>query len=303
MILPLTGLCLKSTRKLTFLTAILVFLCLGCATSVKKVPAGLVEKKVATPMPLRLSNQLPKEFNFVQVNTFTKIFEDDQIAQEKLSRVDFILSVEKSGAPGQDILNWQLQTISKDGMMNLHDFAYPELEETLKLVIKNNGEVIIADEKPKDSVFYVPIISLPDGPIQVGETWTLKTQWIAASGLPLELEMVSTLENFYSCLEFPVDTCALIDVSGRVSIVGMDDKQIKFQSQSRGKILFNVEKGLIERVKMFSRDKVVGIDKVVETVSCNTLQIAQTDKRESLAPNSLLKCDYNNSNQDVITLF
>ena len=49
-----------------------------------------------------------------------------------------------------------------------------------------------------------------------------------------------------------------------------------------GKILFNVEKGLIERVKMFSRrDKVVGIDKVVETVSCNTLQIAQTDKREN----------------------
>lgn len=258
-------------RGAVFLAAAL--LTVGCAGAPSKTGdilptgvSGFEPVEVTGTVDLKLKGE-PKSTDVVEYHHIasSRAYEAGELRQEKSEAIEFT-SESTTLKADADRLTQAIRITKKDGTIDLHDFAMPELGESLELTTNTKGKVLKAGDWPTNSIFYVPAVSLPDVPVEVGDTWTMQATWLSlAEMVPYELDMVSILKGFVRC---GTGTCADIEVNGNVGMQGALKQALVFRSEWRGRQLFSLEQGTVvwSRVNL---EETLASDKVHRTVrSC-----------------------------------
>jgi hypothetical protein len=141
-----------------------------------------------------------------------------------------------------DRISQALKTTQKEGAMDLREFAMPEKDEKLDLILSGQGKVLRAGSFPPGSLYYVPTVSLPEAPVNVGDTWTMQAAWSpTGEDSVLRLDMLSILKGIWSC---GADRCAEIEVSGGVTAAVAGRPIPGYRNDWRGRLLLNVDAGV-----------------------------------------------------------
>lgn len=175
----------------------------------------------------------------------TKTFEGTQIVNERSEAVDFLVQNKTTKVLPNGNLHLKVETLSKDGQVDLRDMAFPEPNEVLEMVYAANAKVLKAGRYGTESIFFVPPMSLPDVPVSIGDTWTLSHRWKSQkNGVELKLELTSILKNIYPCVGNPFkDRCAEIEISGDVTVPAAKQSGFELSSRNSGRLLISVTTG------------------------------------------------------------
>jgi hypothetical protein len=199
------------------------------------------------PAQLRLKADLNKTEKVEYAHAMSsRSYDNNQLRAQKDERFQFTsqaetLAVDDHATDGR--FTQLITVLQKDGDVDLHDFALPDLGEKLEVIADSRGRILKAGEYPNNSIFYVPPISLPENAVSVGDTWQTQSAWLSLSEMvPYQLDMVSILKALWHCGS---DTCAEIELSGEVRFQGALSKALSFQSTWRGRMLFDIERGTV----------------------------------------------------------
>lgn len=279
-------------RCLSCITLIaLTGLAVGCASKGPK--GGLLEPTARTGDSPRLEKverkgavelrlmAVPKESEVVDYYhiSASKAFEGKDLRHEKTDVLSFKAQAETT-AVEPDRFTQKITVTKKDGTLGLHDFAMPEPGETLVVTSTNKGKILKAGDWPSNSIFYVAPVSLPEGPVEVGDTWAMQGSWLSLEDMvPYELDMVSILKGFVKC---GADTCADIEINGGVAMQGVLKQQVVFRSEWRGRMLFSVEGGTVVWSRINS-EEIFAYDQVYRKVgSCLEAALSEPAKKSIL---------------------
>lgn len=225
--------------------------CSGLAKTGERLEAANVLnlKEVKLPAPTELN--LKAELNTTEKVDYlhrsaSRSFENQELRHERDETVEFTAEAFTAKVEPEHFTQ-VIRVTRKEGSVDLHDFAMPEPGEHLEISLTPKAQILRASDWPRNSIFYVPPVSLPAGPVSVGDTWAMRAQWAAlADQVPYELDMVSILKRFVTCGE---DTCAEIEVSGEVAMsrdLQMSMQQtVLFKSEWRGTLLFALKAGTV----------------------------------------------------------
>lgn len=182
----------------------------------------------------------------------TKKTGEDQISRNKIESMDFSSRVKTISANDKQINQEHVVTHKDGGSLNLNDMAFPELGEKLKVSYSTKGEVLLAGDYSKDSIFYVPPISLPKKPVSVGDSWSMESEWIdSKSSIKMKMQLKSVLKRTVKCGKKP---CFDIEITGSVDIPQINEV-MKMQSEIWGRILFSQETGGVIWSEIRNREK------------------------------------------------
>ena len=223
----------------------------GCSSAGKKdgesgpaVP-GLTQLKAEAPVELKLKADPARVEKVSYTHRSRSLsYEDNELRHQRDEALEFVSQAEtkKIDAP-MDRFTQVISIANKNGTANLHDFAMPEVGEKLEVTADSTGKIIKSGDYPPNSIFYVPPISLPKGPVSVGETWTMQSTWLSLEEMvPYQLDMVSILKNLYQCGQH---RCAELEISGEVGLQGPITQVMAFKSLWKGKILFDIDAGTV----------------------------------------------------------
>lgn len=174
---------------------------------------------------------------------------------------------------------------NKKGNINLNDLAFPADGKSLAFTFYPNGEVLNVQGFSKESIFYVPSISLPLKKVSAGDTWNMKRSWIGSkSGITFTLSLVSILKSFYSCGK--LGRCADIEISGEVNIEDVDQNKMDFKSEIKGRFLFSVDKGTVIWSSVNSFDSLKAKDSEFKVETCLESLLIAPEKMNISIPTS-----------------
>ena len=256
----------------------------GCATGLKSIesegPVNLQFKAVSGR----------EEINQYRSSSYYEDFEEGQLVREKHEIVDFtIRSMVKGVDPKDKSIVVEIATTSKDGLVDLHDLAFPELNEVLEVIYSSTGEVLRAGDYPPTSVFYVPPISLPQEPVSVGDTWEFSKSWSGAkSGALTRVEIASILKGIYNC--GPVGRCVEVEISGHVVFPTLDESKARFNSELWGRYLYAYEKGSVLWSKVHSEEQFLTKSGRKDIWSC-MVSFLKEPAAEGIKKAQSLECD------------
>lgn len=202
-------------------------------------------------------------------HAFIRTYSDQQLIREKHEAVDFTIRTSVSEYnPVSKTMKYKVKTIVKDGAVNLHELAFPEKFEELEYVVRSNGQVLQAGAYAPDSLFFVPSLPIPTGPVEVGDTWVLEHAWLSASdSIPLKLEIVGILKDLVSCEGGK--QCADIEISGSVKLgVKPSTTGARFASRIWGRVLFSIERGDVIWSEVRSEEEMITQGEKVAITSC-----------------------------------
>lgn len=226
-------------------------LTLGCSSAQKTEPAQqkLPEASVKGPVTLKLGAKKGNlETTRYRYNSISESFEEGAIRLRQEQGVEFVTKTETVQADDFKVLQF-VATTEKNGDVDLHTMAMPELGERLEMGVTRTGEVLMAGNYPKQSIFYVPQISLPKDKVEIGDTWDMEATWVTLDdGIPFVTEMVSILKGFVKC---GTDQCADIEMSGEVRL--HNALPIAFKNEWTGRMLFAINAGVPVWSHMASR--------------------------------------------------
>ncbi|MDZ4677850.1 MAG: hypothetical protein SGI74_10125 [Oligoflexia bacterium] len=173
----------------------------------------------------------------------TRTFDKEEIRHKKIEAVDFKVQTTTTKVLKNSNIIQNIQTIWKDGFVNLHDLAYPELGEIMEVESTRSGEIKKAGNYPKTSIFFLPPLPLPKKPVNVGEEWKSEHSWKSEeNGLPLKVSIVSKYLGSKQCGDF---ACAEISVKGEVHMPAAIEKKNGFMHKLSGRFLFEPKRGLL----------------------------------------------------------
>ena len=268
----------------------------GCASkspkSAEPLPPGakgeLATVKMKGPVELRMKAEAKsvETVEYYHVSA-SRAFEGKELRHEKTDTLTFTAQAETTKAENNRF-SQTVTVLKKEGTIGLHDFAMPELGERLDLVSDSRGKILKAGDWPTNSIFFVSPVSLPENPVEVGDTWTMQSSWLSLQDMvPYELDMVSILKGFVTCGE---DTCADIEVNGNVTMQGALQKTLVFRSEWRGRLLFAVNAGTVTWSRVNS-DELFAYDKVYRTVgSCLEAALREPGKASVIAAGAKPTC-------------
>lgn len=267
---------LRPTTLLILSTAILSSCAHKPASSGANAVAGLRPNidsmkaaEVKGPVLLRLKAELGRNESVAYTHrSYAKAYEDQTLRHEKEEGLDFVSKAEtlKVGTPDAksiSVFTQALTVVKKDGVGDMHDFAMPELDEKLEVTADSLGKILKSGDYPPESVFYVSPISLPENPVNIGDTWTMDASWMSLEEMiPYQLQMVSILKGFWQCGtgaagSATADTCAEIEISGDVGFQGPLQKAMNFKSSWRGRIYFALNAGTVLWSRTDSEERLV----------------------------------------------
>jgi hypothetical protein len=195
--------------------------------------------------------------------------ESSQLQRDKTESVDFTVNTKVTFYdPKTSVLKFKAKTVKKDGQVDLHDLAFPELREEIDyIIVGKTAQVIQAGSYNPQGLFYVPSIPIPKGPVQVGDTWTLQHTWSsAANNIPLTLDIVGILKGLVPC---EGKTCADIEISGGVELVNAPSKKDSgFNSKIWGRMLFSLDRGDVIWSEMRSIEEMNVVQERTVVTSC-----------------------------------
>lgn len=207
--------------------------------------------KTKTPLdltkPIRL--QLVPELNHTEVTQYhsraiNRIYKSGVLQKKDADDLDFkVQTTIKKIEPMQNRFHVALESKDKSGDGDLHEFAIPEINEKLTLILNRYGEVLDSGEYPSTSIFSLPTVSLPKEAVKIGDSWKLDAKWVTdKQKIPLKIELVSIFKEVRPCEQ---DDCALIELSGEVQINGPKPEGLDLHSEMRGYLLFSIDKGTV----------------------------------------------------------
>jgi hypothetical protein len=205
-------------------------------------------KKILVTEPVKLelkSIRGESEVSKFHSRSINQTFEGGVLRYEVSEIVDFTVEVktkavdEKTGT-----IDFLVTTTEKSGPTSLADLGYPELGESFDLVLRKDASVVKAGKFPKNSMYYVPPISLPKGEVKIGDTWQMEHRWNSSSNnIPLKITLVSILKSFYEC--GALGKCAEVEISGNVIIDNALGGVLDLKSEVKGRLLINLGNGSI----------------------------------------------------------
>lgn len=194
-------------------------------------------------------------------------FEESQMVRARDEIVEFRV---KEVITDSDEINGTFKvstsTFFKDGTVDLHDLAFPEKDEEIDYVFRKNGQVLRAGDYPPTSVFFIPPLPVPSGPVSVGDTWSFEHIWVSShNGIPLGLQMIAILKGLVAC---GVGVCVDLEVSGQVDVVGMVSSKGKFTSHLWGRMIVAANRGLVLWSEIRSREQMTVAGSRTDVLSC-----------------------------------
>lgn len=226
-----------------FLFLCFLVLSVGCSSVQKTDPVfnqKFSEASVKGPVTLRLGAEKGRvETVHNRFNSISESFEEGAIRLRQEQGVEFNSRYDTLKTDDKKIL--QIWTTSdKQGEIDLHTLAMPEVGERLEMGLTRDAKILLAGKYPQQSMFYVPQVSLPEDPVKIGDTWDMQASWVTLDeGVPLSTDVVSILKGFVKCGS---DTCADIELSGETRLEG--SLPIGFKNELRGRLLFAINKGI-----------------------------------------------------------
>lgn len=269
----------KNVAKFSSCLIVAAFFTSGCASSQKTEgrsfrpqASGLQEAKVEGPVELRLkaTKNRTEKVAYLHVSN-SAAFEDNQLRHQKEESLEFVSQAEtadvKANASGEvERFTQVISVVSKDGVADLHDFAMPEVGERLEVTADSQGRILKSGDYPPNSIFYVSPVSLPQGKVNVGDTWTMQANWLSLEEMvPYQLDMVSILKGFWTCGK---DTCAEIELSGEVGFQGPLNQTIHFKSNWKGTMYFALGAGTVVWSRVDSEERLIAENVRREVNSC-----------------------------------
>lgn len=169
-------------------------------------------------------------------------FSEGQLLRDRTEGVDFVVDQHMIDVKPERLI-YNVTTVAKDGAVELHDLAFPELHEQLQYTVKPDGEVLRVSNLPPQSLFFTPALPTPKGKVSVGDTWAMEHIWASSKdGIPLKLQVVAILKDIVACEKTRV--CADIELNGDVNLVAVPVmKGAKFASKLWGRVLFSIDRG------------------------------------------------------------
>ena len=211
------------------------------------------------------------------VNTATtrmRTFSARQPTRDRTETVDFTTRTTMGEKYADGVFNARVTTTAKDGHSSLREMAFPELHEVIELTTTARGEVLRAGGYAPSSVFFIPSLPLPAGPVRIGDTWALDHDWTSGvDHFPLRLEIIGVLKDIDFCAGGHV--CADVEVSGHVALrVPPDNAGARFDSRVRGRAVFDVDRGDVIWAHVVSREEITLGPEVSVIESCLLSRVA-----------------------------
>jgi hypothetical protein len=250
---------------------------------------SLVAVQVKDAVLIRLKAEIGRTEKVAYTHRSTSnSYEDGQLRHRKEDSLDFVsqaetVKVEPTGENGAQTFTQTLSVLKKDGNVDLHDFAMPDLGEKLDVTANSMGHILKSGDYPPNSIFYVAPLSIPEKPVSIGDTWTMQASWLSLEEMvPYQLDMVSILKGFWSCggSQAP-DICAEIEVSGDVGFQGPLAQTLQFNSTWHGRIFFAIKAGTVVWSRVDSDERLVA-DKVRRDVDSCLEAVLIEPKEEAL---------------------
>ncbi len=196
-------------------------------------------------------------------------YSENQLVKDRTEAVEFTVKNEvKAFDPKTGTITFANTTVDKDGVVPLHDLAFPEKGEVIEYIIQSTGEVLKAGDYPQQSIFFVPAMPVPKDKVQVGDTWPLEFVWASArEGIPLKLQVVGILKEIVTCNG--KHRCADVEVSGKVGlVVNPDRNKARFESRIWGRMLFDLDRGDVTWSQTRSREEMTSPTQRILVSSC-----------------------------------
>ena len=226
----------------------------------------------------------------------TRTFENQSIRHQREEIVEFtVQSKVVSSDRVAGLTAYEVTTLEKDGPVNLRDMAFPEVGEVLPLVVSEKAMVVSAGNYPKNSIFFVPPLSLPSRAVSVGDTWTMEHSWVSLNnGLKLELSLVTILKRVIQCPDG--GACFELEVSGDVTLPDMKSGQTSSHLDSKifGRLLFSEPHASIIWSDVRNRESFLSEGMRVEVLSCIQSQLEEP-LSSALKKNGSVVCNPNES--------
>ena len=237
------------------LFALLSFSVVGCVSAPKGPQAFELKSPKAPSLSAYRSISLSREY------------EGEQMTREKSEAVDFIVESKPVDKPSGSDVEVIVTTVAKNGVIDLHDFAFPELNESIEFHYQKNGKVLKAGSFQRQSLFFVPPLPLPEAPVEKGDTWSLEHRWASASGIELQLNIIGIHKGFKSCpKEF--SPCAVIEVSGSVEPAFERVVGLNIDSKISGELLFSLAQGEVYSSEVLSNEVLSFPNRKIISQSC-----------------------------------
>ncbi len=229
---------------------ILVLISFSCAHKTLNIPVGEEDRltfnqftkvELKEPVLLRLKGiQGSSETTKFNSASKTEVFEGSSLTNTIEESIEFMSKAEITKILASDEFTEKVTTFKKDGQIDLHDFAMPEVGEELAITFNSMGKILKVNNLPRESLYYVPPVSLPKEKVSIGDTWNMSAHWVTEQGVPLSLSLLSILKGFIECGKKEI--CADIELSGDVTI-DSNMAGVIFQSIWKGRIFFSLERG------------------------------------------------------------
>ncbi len=276
-------LCLELFLSLSFLSGCANLMSNGSLDTAGLTASGAVAKG-PTAKRLKASGPVQIVFkpvlNHIDITNYysrstTHAYSDNELVKTLTDIANFTVKTKTVAVDNQNqTATYDLTTIKKTGLVDLSDFAMPDLGETLELMLTNQGKVLRAGNYPPGTLFFVPPVSLPNKPVKVGDSWPMTSEWVSLkSGLPLKMKTLSTLRAIRKC--GTTGRCAEIDLTGTVQLEptrsendGSANKLPKFVSSMNGSLLFSLTRGTVLYSYLVSSESLSGKNTRIIIRSC-----------------------------------
>lgn len=179
-------------------------------------------------------------------NSRSLLYSESQLLRDKTESVEFTVGTEITGHnPAEKLLSFNVRTLQKDGVVPLHDLAFPEVNEKVEYVVRtDSAQVLRASRYSPQSVFFIPTLPMPQKAVRPGDTWVMEHDWISSHDqVPLRLQVVAIFKDIVACGK---NWCADLELSGNVSFSGLvvtGRSGFHFVSRLWGRVLFDLDRG------------------------------------------------------------
>jgi hypothetical protein len=277
--------CMRATPVILLISCAFQFACTTFEKSETVTPYQVDESfkpqrvDITTPVEFHMAPPVGRiDVAHVTSRSLTKTRSNNQLLHEREENVDFSVKTEvKSIDAKTGDRTVLVETVRKDGPVDLYDVGYPEVGETLEYIYTTKALVKKAGHFPENSMFFLPPIALPKKAVSVGDTWKMDAQWVALrNGLPMSVEVISIFKAVYKC--GVQHQCAEVEISGEVKVPEGLTKSAALQSTLAGRLLFDLNSGAILWSDIRNVEKLAAGDDQMEIFSCTEALLEEPEQ-------------------------
>ena len=246
----------------------LALLLISCTTVDKNRLVSLDNRQISMIYDVPRKRVELVDYNY---KSHTKVYDGNVLRKEEMDNSDFKIRYDLK--KDKETITYLMKTIEKRGDINLENMAFPELDNSIKLIINKKAEVLDAKKLDnadyvyaKDDLIYMPILALPTKKVRVGDVWELSYTWKDGRGISYTTQLRSKLASIYEC-ELD-EICSEIDLKGTITIPDGDLLGINLLSNVEGKMLLNTRLGSVLWSYFVTEDKLLSRLNIIESKSC-----------------------------------